>query len=162
MAKLVKDFLINVLEEPHIVTSLVFASIVHDIGHAAWGHAGELFMEYRGISLDHADLSARLVTGDSELTKYFVGYDLPLVSQVLNEDERILVSKLILGRPPVLPKLKPDEEIGREEKNMRYLAQMINSRALDFDRLEYLIRDAFYTTTAASFFRLKDVFESLI
>ncbi|MFC1908750.1 hypothetical protein ACFLXD_02625 [Chloroflexota bacterium] len=62
----------------------------------------------------------------------------------------------------MLPKLKSDEEIALEEKNMRCLGQMINSRALDFDRLEYLIRDAFYTTTAASFFRLKDVFESLI
>ena len=163
MAKLVKDFCINVLEErPNIISLLVYASVVHDIGHAAWGHAGELNMEYRGISLDHADLSARLVTGEPELTKYFDGYGLPLVSQVLNEDERILVSKLILSRPPVLPKLKPDKEIALEERSMRYLGQIINSRALDFDRLEYLIRDAFYTTTAASFFRLKDVFESLI
>ncbi len=162
MAKLVKDFLINVLEEPHIVTLLVFASIVHDIGHAAWGHAGELFMEYREISLDHADLSARLVAGDSELTKYFDGYGLPLVSQVLSDEEKVLVSKLILGKSPVSPKLKSEEEIIREDKATRYLSQMINSLALDFDRLEYLIRDAFYTTTAASFFRLKDVFESLI
>lgn len=163
MAKLVKDFCINVLEaRPNIISLLVYASVVHDIGHAAWGHAGELNMEYRGISLDHADLSARLVTGDPELTKYFHGYGLPLVSQVLNEDERRLVSKLILSRPPVLPKLKPDKEMALEERSMRYLGQIINSRALDFDRLEYLIRDGFYTTTAASFFRLKDVFESLI
>ncbi len=169
MAKLVKDFCINVLAfvpglevRPNIISLLVYASVVHDIGHAAWGHAGELNMEYRGIPIDHADLSARLVAGDSELTKYFEEYGLPLVSQILSDEERILVSKLILSRPPVSPKLKPDEEIGREEKNMRYLGQIINSRALDFDRLEYLIRDAFYTTTAASFFRLKDVFESLI
>jgi len=162
MARLVKDFLINVLEEPHIVALLVYASIVHDIGHAAWGHAGELFMEYRGIPLEHSDLSSRLVAGDSELTRYFDGYGLPLVSQVLNEEERILVSKLVLGKPPVLPKLKSEEEIVREEKETRYLRQIIASRALDFDRLEYLIRDGFYTTTAASFFRLKDVFESLI
>ncbi len=163
MAKLVKDFCINVLEvRPNIISLLVYASVVHDIGHAAWGHAGELFMEYQGIPIEHSDLSSRLVTGDPELTKYFHGYGLPLVSQVLSDEEKTLVSKLILGRPPVLPKFKPDEEIGREEKNMRYLGQMINSRALDFDRLEYLIRDAFYTTTAASFFRLKDVFENLI
>jgi len=164
MAKLVKDFLINVLLEgkPYIISLLVYASIVHDIGHAAWGHAGELNMEYRGISLDHADLSSRLVMGDSELTKYFKGYGLPLVSEVLNEEERILVSKLVLGKSPVLPTLKPDEEMAREEKDMRYLGHMIVHKALDFDRLEYLIRDAFYTTTAASFFRLKDVFESLI
>ena len=119
-------------------------------------------MEYRGISLDHADLSSRLVMGESELTKYFKGYGLPLVSQVLNEEERILVSKLVLGKSPVLPTLKPDEEMAREEKDMRYLGHMIVHKALDFDRLEYLIRDAFYTTTAAAFFRLKDVFESLI
>lgn len=39
MAKLVKDFLINVLLEgkPYIISLLVYASIVHDIGHAAWG-----------------------------------------------------------------------------------------------------------------------------
>jgi len=163
MAKLVKDFVINVLDEkPHIISLLVYASLVHDIGHAAWGHAGELNMEYRGISLEHSDLSSRLIGGDPELTKYFEGYGLPLVSQVLSEEDRILVSKLVLGKPPVLPKLKSDKEIALEEKNMRYLGQIIASRALDFDRLEYLIRDAFYTTTAASFFRLKDVFESLI
>jgi HD superfamily phosphohydrolase len=164
MAKLVKDFLMNVLleEDAYVISLLVYASLVHDIGHAAWGHAGELNMEYRGISLDHANLSSRLVVGDAEITKYFEEYGLPLVSQVLNEEERILVSKLVLGMPPVLPKLKTDEEIVREEKNMRYLGQMIVHSALDFDRLEYLIRDAFYTTTAASFFRLKDVFESLI
>ncbi len=92
-------------------------------------------MEYRGISLDHADLSARLVAGDSELTKYFNGYGIPLVSQVLSEEERILVSKLILGKSPVSPKLKSEEEIIREDKATRWLSQMINSRALDFDRL---------------------------
>jgi len=165
MAKLVKDFLMNVLleESVYTISLLVYASVVHDIGHAAWGHAGELFMEYRGIPIEHSDLSSRLVAGDPELTKYFDGYGLPLVSQVLSEDERILVSKLVLGMPPVLPKLKPDEEIVREEKETRYLGRMVAaSRALDFDRLEYLIRDGFYTTTAASFFRLKDVFESLI
>jgi len=105
MAKLVKDFCINVLEErPNIISLLVYASVVHDIGHAAWGHAGELNMEYRGIPIEHSDLSSRLVTGDPELTKYFHGYGLPLVSQVLSDEEKILVSKLVLGIPPVLPK----------------------------------------------------------
>lgn len=163
MARLVKDFLMNVLDEsiPNIAL-LVYASIVHDIGHAAWGHAGELFMQYRGISIEHSDLSSRLVMGEPELKRYFSGYGFPLVSEVLSEEERTLVSKLVLGKPPVSPKLKSEEEVVREEKETRYLGQMIVHTGLDFDRLEYLIRDAFYTTTAASFFRLKDVFESLI
>jgi HD superfamily phosphohydrolase len=100
--------------------------------------------------------------GEPELKRYFSGYGLPLVSEVLNEEERTLVSKLVVSKPPVSPKLKSEEEVVREEKETRYLGQMIVHTGLDFDRLEYLIRDAFYTTTAASFFGLKDVFESLI
>lgn len=163
VAKLVRDFAINALGEKslRIVSLLVYAGLVHDIGHGGWSHAGELFMKYRGVPLDHADLSSRLVEGDPELTKYFTSYGLPLVSDVLKEDDRNAVSKLVRGRAPVFAGEKSAEEVEREEKEKRYLGQMIASRALDFDRLEYLIRDAFYTATSASFFKLKDVFESL-
>lgn len=163
MARLVRDFVINALGERSVrmVSLLVYASLVHDIGHGGWSHAGELFMKYRGIPLEHDDLSSRLVEGDPNLTKYFTHYGLPLVSDVLRQDDRDAVSKLVRGRAPIFAGEKSAEEVEKEEKEKRYLGQLIASRALDFDRLEYLIRDAFYTATSASFFKLKDVFENL-
>lgn len=140
---------------------LVYASIVHDIGHAAWSHAGELFMKYRGVDIEHTTLSSRLVEGEPGLTQYFAEYALPLVSEVLDDNEKKLVSKLVSGKAPIFTEMKSEEEVVREEKEKRFLGQILNSRALDFDRLEYLIRDAFYTATSSSFFKLKDVFENL-
>jgi len=162
VARLVRDFAINILDEtPRVISLLVYAGLLHDIGHPAWSHAGELFMKYRGVDIDHAMLSSGLVEGDPQLTQYFSGYNLPLVSEVLSKDERSLVSKLVNGKAPINTTGKNQAEVEREEKDTRYLGQIINSRALDFDRLEYLTRDAFYTATSSSFFKLKDVFENL-
>lgn len=166
VAGLTRRFLISVLGETSLdrVFLVTAAALLHDIGHPGWAHAGELFMRYRGIRLNHDELSAKLILGEEDVKRYFVGKGLRLVSDVLGSEERQQIAMLVRGRAPVHPHIAAESnvsEIARAEKELRYLGQIISHPAVDFDRLEYLIRDAFYTTASAGFFALADVFKSL-
>jgi HD superfamily phosphohydrolase len=164
MAKLVRDFTIDVLGEYDldILRDLVSAAILHDIGHPGWSHAGELFAKYLGIPLEHDKLSQRLVIGDENLTSNFVESGLPLVSEVLKDSEqRTRIANLIGGNPPLIESHWTPTQKEERWAEQTYLGHIISSPYIDFDRVSYLIRDSFYAAGAASFFSLKDVLESL-
>lgn len=170
MASLVRQFAVDSLEIKKVgiddLTNLVCAAIVHDIGHAGWAHAGELFTKYLGRNIEHDDLSMRLVLGDPTVMQYFPRSKsnprLPLVSEVLKGPARKnQIANLIKGDPPTIPAQWTPLDEERIKLARTYLGHIISSPYIDLDRVSYLIRDAFYTAGAASFFSLKDVLERL-
>lgn len=152
MASLVRQFAVDSpgIKEVGIedLTNLVCAAIVHDIGHAGWAHAGELFTKYLGENIKHDELSIRLVLGDPEVTRYFPRSKsnprLPLVSEVLKPTLRNQIASLIKGEPPTIPAQWTPLEEEQIKRARTYLGHIISSPYIDLDRVSYLIRDAFY------------------
>ena len=171
MAKLVRDFAIDVLTDVlreeklailEVLEDLVSAAILHDIGHAGWSHAGELFTKYLGMPQEHDKLSQRLVVGDENLIRNFTKPRLPLVSEVLTDStQKTRIANLIGGNPPLIESHWTPTQKDELEAEQAYLGHIISSPYIDLDRVAYLIRDGFYAAGAASFFSLKDVLESL-
>ena len=143
------------------------AALLHDIGHSAWSHAGELFAKYQGDPRTHEEISSKLLLGDSSFDKYFDRWGLKRVREVItSKADRDLIAKIIQGKPPVLeydPATKNPIPLSRKrvlEKARRFIGQMI-SGPCDLDRSEYLIRDSFFTGMALGRFDIGGMFTKL-
>jgi len=130
---------------------LVAAALLHDIGHSAWSHVGELFTQMRGDTdgISHVQLSADLVTGVTKYDKHFDDWGLPRVREIITEkSQRMMIAELMAGRAPVVPQDldRPLDEATRTRKikEKAYLGNIVRGPA-SFDIAEYLMRDSFMT-----------------
>lgn len=129
------------------------ACLLHDVGHAPFSHTGEFF--YKNKKFQSVDLHSRiaeLVQSDDfaeELQKREAKAAAPheLMSVIVgiknygdfldNSEKREFFARCITG-------YKYDE--ATEEKQIRNcFISMLNSKVIDVDRLDYLIRDAYIT-----------------
>lgn len=139
---------------------LVSAALLHDTGHSAWSHVGEVFAAMRGTPIKHDMISARLVQGDKTLDRYFEEWDLPRVAEIVDDpSHRKMIADLILGRPPV-PLSCSEGERRRITKSKMYMANMINGPAC-FDIAEYIMRDSFMCTSFHGLVDLRSMVENL-
>lgn len=144
----------------------LLACLLHDVGHAPFSHTGEQYYLDENSSFDslHGRLSELI--GNDELIKEFQGEHFKnaapheLMSAIVglnkygcvigdNVENREFFSRCITGYN------YKNSEINSQIKNC-YI-QLLNSEVIDVDRLDYLIRDAFFTgydTVNIDYFRL--------
>ncbi|MHA1755798.1 MAG: HD domain-containing protein [Promethearchaeota archaeon] len=148
---------------------LTIAALLHDIGHSAWGHAGEVFASLIGLDIHHETMSKDLIINGNKYDEYFETWDLPRIYDIITDrKERNLITKAIVGETLIdIDKFKDiiDEDnklkhIEKEEKEKRFLSQLISSNS-DFDRIEYLLRDSFYTGVFRLPFSVGGIFQKL-
>ncbi|ERL03717.1 HD domain-containing protein [Mitsuokella sp. oral taxon 131] len=130
------------------------ACLLHDVGHAPFSHTGEEF--FLGAKGEYEDLhnSVSDLVGDEIFKK-----DIPtdesdaaapheLMSAIValrnfsacfaTSEERSFFARCIIGYC-----YNDDNDIGAQMKNI--FINMLNSKIIDVDKLDYLIRDAFVT-----------------
>lgn len=138
------------------VTGEVFklACLLHDVGHAPFSHTGENF--YLGEGHDYSQLHSKLseVIGSREFEA-----DIPkdksqaaaaheIVSAIIglseyaaffsDTEQKEFFARCITGYQY--------SDIGSEENNLKNcFISMLNSKVIDVDKLDYLIRDAYIT-----------------
>ncbi|KND62659.1 HD superfamily phosphohydrolase [Candidatus Phytoplasma phoenicium] len=101
---------------------LLTAALLHDIGHGAYSHIFEDIFQ-----TEHDFVSARIILKNTE------------ISDILDEvHDRDFKKDLAYILTPTI--LEPK----KNNKDLQIIRKLISSK-LDFDRLDYLVRDAFYT-----------------
>lgn len=145
---------------------LVSAALLHDSGHSAWSHVGELFSSFVGNPIKHDVLSAELVRGTKKYDKYFEKWTLPRVRDILtSKNQREKVAMLIEGKSPVLVSKNDKKHVTTEELKQRirskiFLGNIINGPS-DFDQAEFLIRDSFMCMSGQGFVDLRGIVRDL-
>jgi len=154
----------NVVETLKLLkTSLKFASLLHDVGHAPLSHIGELFYdtkdiknrimkgsEDRGLNIDIKIFD----TGSPhELMSCFIILE-KFYNHLLSIDKNIkieFVFRLITGAQY--------NNFERTVENV--LISILNSQSFDVDKLDYLVRDNFMTGFPAPKIDIKRLIKSL-
>lgn len=172
VAGIVKFFLVSQPLETKVEDDdellLVCAALVHDCGHPAWCHVGEVFAQLRGHKLKHDDVSAELVMGNSSYDKYFEEWGLKRISEVIDNDrDRNMIADLIRGDPPFPPRdkkgkltKKEREEVEQIKRQKTFMGNIIKGPA-DFDRAEFLMRDSFMSSSLPGLIDVRRIAENL-
>ena len=107
-------------QNDHHETLVTAAALLHDVGHGPFSHTMEQILEEFGIDFDHEDMTIRIVSEpESEIFKILSSYDAKLPEQLV---------------------LFFDREKRVEDS---WIYKVVSSQ-LDGDRLDYLMRDAFF------------------
>jgi len=169
VASLIKQFISSLplkmyekyIREREILT---ISALLHDIGHSAWGHAGEVFVKFINKQIDHEKISVDLILNGKKFDKYFNDWDLPRISDVIDTELAELITKPILGQPLFIDieefRSLSEEDKETMEKKRRFLSQLIKYY-IDFDRVEYLLRDISNTGNFNVPFGIGGIFQNL-
>lgn len=107
---------------------LLVASLIHDVGHGPYSHAMEpVIKKFTGRS--HEDIEDLLFTQDAEAEP-----SAACVAEVLEEQR--------LDKRKILEHIK-----GKNEGDARELSKILNGE-IDVDKMDYLVRDSYYTGVA--------------
>lgn len=141
------------------------ACLLHDVGHAPFSHTGEmLYLKEGDRSILHRELVE--LTGDHNLETEIVrnAYKAApheLMSAIVSlktfcaqipMEMRSFFARCICGYKYV-------DEVDREKSYMNCLIELLNSKIIDVDKLDYLLRDAYMTgfdTVSIDYSRLLD------
>lgn len=109
------------------IRDTVYAAILHDVGHGPFSHVAEMFFEKIGRSYEH-----------EKFTLEFIQHGLLDLSTIMNKipTTRDKVEDIIYYT------LKSEEENYPEDV---YLSWLVGDYVLDFDRVDFLLRDFYYT-----------------
>jgi len=155
--------------DPHHQYLLVAAALLHDIGHPAWCHVGEVFCKLRGAPLAHDDLSAQLVEGAREYDEYFKKWELSRARDVIDDrSDRKMIASLIKGNPAIPPHISvkgrkrclTKNEKDEIRKQTTFMGNMIKGHA-DFDRADFLMRDSFLSSSLPGLIDVRRIAENL-
>ena len=116
------------------------AALLHDIGHGPFSHVSEYLLERYYDTSKVGEPSSRekiheLITAD-------IIKKLPEIAEVLDNDDR---EKIL--------------EILREGRKRNYLRDIVSS-SLDADKMDYLLRDAYFTGVKYGLFDLDKIIDS--
>lgn len=145
------------------IETFELACLLHDVGHAPFSHTGEQFYLYKG---DRMQLHQMIVdlTQDADLeeeirNKAYKAAPHELVSaivalrvfgNIISDDLKSFFARCITGY-----KYAKCLDIDKSCKNC--LIELLNSKVIDVDRMDYLIRDSYVTgfdTVAIDYIRL--------
>ncbi|MFO7819419.1 MAG: HD domain-containing protein [Halanaerobacter sp.] len=131
------------------------AALLHDVGHGPLSHTFETIVKATREDkdyLEHEEWSARIITAEgSELRRVLednFGPDFP------NQVARIISTGYRLEKPELL-------NSGFKKVNMLNLISSLISSQLDADRMDYLLRDSYFTGVEYGEFDLARLIESL-
>ena len=115
---------------------LLVASLIHDIGHGPYSHVTEpLIQKFTGRS--HEDLEYVLFTDEYELEKNKdAESSAPSITKVVEEYR--------LDKRKILGYIKGEQA---ENRTVRDFSKILNGE-IDVDKMDYLVRDSYYTGVA--------------
>ncbi|MCH9626402.1 MAG: hypothetical protein S4CHLAM2_00240 [Chlamydiales bacterium] len=114
---------------------LRLAALCHDMGHLPFSHTAEKVLLPDG---GHEEMTMQMIRSE----------ELRVIWQTLGEEAEEDIIKLAVGREPLTPQ-------------ERLLAQVITEDNFGADRIDYLIRDAYYTGVGYGYFDHHQLIDSL-
>lgn len=145
------------------IETFELACLLHDVGHAPFSHTGEQFYLYKG---DRTQLHKMMVnlTGDVDLEEEIQNeaykaaphelvsaiVALQIFGNIISDDLKSFFARCITGY-----KYTKCMDIDNSCKNC--LIELLNSKVIDVDKMDYLIRDSYVTgfdTVAIDYIRL--------
>ncbi len=162
-----KSITVRSLEIPEMIDQYIetfgLACLLHDVGHAPFSHTGEQFYLYKGDRTRLHKMMADL-TGDADLeeeirNEAYKAAPHELVSAIvalqvfgnmISDDLKSFFARCITGY-----KYTKCMNIDKSCKNC--LIELLNSKVIDVDKMDYLIRDSYVTgfdTVAIDYMRL--------
>lgn len=145
------------------IETFELACLLHDVGHAPFSHTGEQFYLYKG---DRTQLHKMMVnlTGDVDLEEEIQNeaykaaphelvsaiVALQIFGNIISDDLKSFFARCITGY-----KYTKRMDIDNSCKNC--LIELLNSKVIDVDKMDYLIRDSYVTgfdTVAIDYIRL--------
>lgn len=145
------------------IETFELACLLHDVGHAPFSHTGEQFYLYKG---DRVRLHKMIIdlTGDADLEEEIrneaykaaphelvsVIVALQVFGNMVSDDLKSFFARCIIGY-----KYTKCMDVDKSCKNC--LIELLNSKVIDVDKLDYLIRDSYVTgfdTVAIDYIRL--------
>ena len=116
-----------------------YAALLHDIGHGPFSHVSEGILDL--VSKKNNNESIELNKIHEKVTIDIIQTD-PEITSILNDEERNSVVKLI------------------QDKDMRDWKRNVISSELDADKMDYLLRDAYYAGVKYGQYDLEQIIES--
>lgn len=119
----------KIIDDYDIIRSGTCAALLHDIGHGPFSHVIELFAKRTGKSYSHEKMTIEIL-------------DYPLLDLGEIFDEIPIAKNQVkeILRHSFLTNI---EELDIDFENI-FVSQLIGGYAIDFDRVDFLLRDAYY------------------
>lgn len=162
-----KSVIVRSLKSPEMIERYIetfeLACLLHDVGHAPFSHTGEQFYLYKGdrtqlhkmmvdltrdVDLEEEIRDEAYKAAPHELVSAIVA--LRVFGNVISDDLKSFFARCITGY-----KYTKHMDIDKSCKNC--LIELLNSKVIDVDRMDYLIRDSYVTgfdTVAIDYIRL--------
>lgn len=140
---------------------LLYAALLHDVGHAPLSHVGEHFYNITEIN----DMIERKIKGASawiengapheKMSCYIILENFYELLKAISDEEKIVLNIEFIFR--IITGTKYPKELWKQN----LIIEIINSSAIDVDKLDYLIRDNYMAGGLAPNFDLDRFFKSL-
>ena len=117
------------------------AALLHDVGHGPFSHVSEYLLDAH--ALDRTDMGPRREKIHEKITVDIVRTD-PEIRDILSEEERDFVADMIQGQ---------DTQDWQRD---------IVSSELDADKMDYLLRDSYFTGVKYGIYDLEKIIESCL
>lgn len=158
-----KQSLHNIPNIKQYIKVFELACLLHDVGHAPFSHTGEQFYLLQGKRIRLHDKIVQL-SCDKELQKDIednsykaaphelmsVIIALQEFSNIIPDEQKGFFARCITG-------YRYSGKIGAEKHCLNCLIELLNSKIIDVDKMDYLIRDSYmagFNTTSIDYVRL--------
>ena len=141
------------------------ACLLHDVGHAPFSHTGEQYFLLKG---ERVSLHAKLIklTKDEDLDEEIkknaykaAPHELMSAIVALENFPKLIPPKMRSFFARCITGYKYDKNVNKAKNILNCLIESLNSKVIDVDRLDYLIRDSYMTgfdTVKIDYIRLLD------
>lgn len=138
--------------EPHEITLVKVAGLLHDIGHSPFSHTLEYILHEK-LGKDHMEITADIIRGKIDVIDEEIDGRERIYEIISNEGfspekiADIILGKNVISESEYEQFLPTDSTKSLFDGGKSYITQIINGY-LDSDQLDYLLRDSHYTGVA--------------